>query len=125
MRGTGRYLPSGMFPALKAASPVAFFWRAVSKFLSIVSGSEDIVVEEEKDGDERNKIGVDSYVTTVLTYSCPRGRSIFPDTGNDLRLPHVLPYCGFITHHSSMLYLPSDLNPVVPPTSKKIRVPLG
>jgi len=39
-------IPSGKFPALKAASPVAFFWRAVSKFLSIVSGSEDIVVEE-------------------------------------------------------------------------------
>ncbi len=40
------YLPSGKFPALKAASPVAFFWRAVSKFLSIVSGSVDIVEEE-------------------------------------------------------------------------------
>ena len=57
---TGRYLPSGMFPALKAASPVAFFWRAVSKFLSIVSGSVDIVVEEER-WDERNTTGVDSY----------------------------------------------------------------
>jgi hypothetical protein len=44
------YLPSGKFPALKAASPVAFFWRAVSKFLSIVSGSVDIVVEEERWG---------------------------------------------------------------------------
>ena len=49
-----------MFPALKAASPVAFFWRAVSKFLSIDSRSEDIVVGEERDGDERNKFGVDS-----------------------------------------------------------------
>jgi hypothetical protein len=55
-----------MFPALKAASPVTFFWRAVSKFLSIVSGSVDIVVEEER-WDERNTIGVDSCdVTTVL-----------------------------------------------------------
>jgi hypothetical protein len=39
------YLPLGKSPALKAASPVAFFCRAVSKFLSIVSGSTAIDVE--------------------------------------------------------------------------------
>jgi hypothetical protein len=44
--GGSCYIPSGKFPALKAASPVAFFWHAISKFLSIVSESEDIVVEE-------------------------------------------------------------------------------
>ena len=40
-------LPSGKFPDLKATSPVAFFWRAVSKFLSVVSGSTAIVGEGE------------------------------------------------------------------------------
>jgi hypothetical protein len=78
--GVGRYLPSEIFPALKAASPVAFFWRAVSKFFSIVSGSEeeDIVVEKERDGDERR---VDSYIydySTDVLLSYTKAAAPFP-----------------------------------------------
>jgi hypothetical protein len=43
------YVPSVKFPALNAASPVAFFWRATSSLVSVLSGSKDI------DGVERGR----------------------------------------------------------------------
>jgi hypothetical protein len=56
---------------------------------------------KKRDGDERNTIRDDSYVTTVVLemrnglLSCPTGRSIFPNTVEGTRpriLPHVYKY---------------------------------